>query len=431
MCLWGRSIAGWSNRVLRPMNIQDGHRGVEALVQTNNRGHCSSVNIDIVSDFAGLAALADSWNELAALFRTPLLRHEWFSACAQAFCPPGRLFIIVVRDGGSIAAIAPLVLSPSFGSQRLEILGAAILEELTGFMYRSPEALNELLRALLSRGKPLYLKGLLSDSLEARALRERQWPGFAYSRSTPSASPWVPINSSWEEFSATISSSWRSNLRRAQRRAEEFGTVKFELITPTAETLDGLLAEVFRVESSGWKSRTQTALASYAPLNRFFTTYAKSAVDLGMMRLAFLKINGKAVAVQLLVECSNRLWVLKVGYDEAYARCSPGILLMHKVIQVAFEKRYEAYELLGANESWISIWKPLLHNHETIRRYPVSPLPLVSHGLEISADTLHRIVAIAKKNKDKGVLRSLAKKAVARIRRSRHPAEQSRTVDKS
>jgi len=388
------------------------------IVRFNNKRQYSSVNIDVVSDISGLRSLAESWNALASDFKTPLLRHEWFLACAEAFCPPGQLSILVARDQDSLVGIAPLVLSPNFGAHRLEILGAAVLEEMSGFLYRTPEALSGLVRAIIAKGKPLYLKGLLSDSAEANALHQSR-QGFAYFRSVPSASPWIPINSSWSDFTATISSSWRSNLRRSQRRAEEFGKVEFELVTPNHESLEGLLAEVFRVESAGWKSRTQTALATYAPLNRFFRAYAKSAVDLGMLQLAFLKINGKAVAVQLLVRHANRLWVLKVGYDEAYARCSPGILLMHRVIQAAFEKGYEAYELLGANETWINIWKPQLHNHETIRRYPMLPVPMVSHGLELSVDAFHRIVAIARKNKDKGVLRSIAKKAVDRMRRSR------------
>ena len=382
------------------------------------------VTIDVVSDLVGLKELADPWNELASIFKTPLLRHEWFLAAAEAFCPPGKLSVFVVRDQGSVVAIAPLVLNPTYGSRRLEILGAGVLEELTGFLYRSPEALHELLRAIFSTGRPLYLKGLLSDSLEAQSLRQSRGHGLAYSRSSASASPWIPIKTSWEDFSSTISSSWRSNLRRAQRRAEEFGKVKFEMVAPNSENMESLLAEIYRVESAGWKSRTQTSLASYAPLNRFFATYAKSAVTLGALRFAFLRINGKAVAVQLLIECANRLWVLKVGYDEAYARCSPGILLMHKVIQAAFEKGYEAYELLGANEPWIGIWKPQVHDNESIRRYPVAPLPVVSHGLELSADTFRRIVAIAKKNKDKGVLRSLAKKAVEHLRRTRQAPAQ-------
>ncbi|MGA9121499.1 MAG: GNAT family N-acetyltransferase [Bacteroidota bacterium] len=360
---------------------------------------------------------------MASLFKTPLLRHEWFVACAEAFCPPGKLSVMIGHDQGTIVAIAPLVLNPSFGSARFELLGTAILSEPSGLLYRSSGALNDMLDSILRLRKPIYFKGLFSDSPELRYLRETRRPRLAYSRSLRSASPWIPIETSWEKFSSGISSSWRSNLRRAQRRAEEFGAVQFEFVVPQAESVETLVQEVFHVESAGWKSRTQTALESIASLRKFFIAYTKSAATLGTLRLAFLRIDGKAVAAQLLVEYANRLWVLKVGYDEAYSRCSPGILLMHRVIQKSFEQGHEGFELLGANESWMDIWRPQLHTHETLRRYPISPGPIVSHGLEFSVDVFKRVQTIARKDKNKGVLRSIARKVVSRIRRARQPME--------
>lgn len=316
---------------------------------------------------------------------------------------------------GAVVGIAPLVRTSRFGSERLELLGTAILVEPSGILYCHQEALTDLLKAILSMRKPLLFNGLLTDALETLHLKNSGRSPMAYSRSRPSASPWIPINCSWEKFSSTIASSWRSNLRRAQRRAEEFGTVQFEMISPDPASLEHSLAEVFRVEAASWKSRTGTALEIEGPLKHFFQIYAKSAAGNGTLRLAFLRINGKSVAAQLLVECANRLWVLKVGYDESYARCSPGILLMHRVLQYAFEKPYEALELLGANESWLHIWNPQVHMHESYRRYPYSPVPMVSLGLELSVVTAKKIRTLMIRKKLKGFWQELGKKARSRM----------------
>ncbi|HUI63604.1 MAG TPA: GNAT family N-acetyltransferase [Bacteroidota bacterium] len=380
------------------------------------------MTIDVVESLERFRALGDQWNRLAVPFKTPLLRHEWFLACAETFCPPGKLDILIAQEGGEIVAIAPLVLNPLFGVRRLEILGTRVLEELSGFLYADQESLVRLLGGVLSRKRPILFSGLLSDSPELKILKQAGGSSSGYSQSSASASPWIPVTTSWEQFYKNISSSWRSSLRRSQRRAEEMGSLQFEIVAPTPETVEPLLSEMFQVESAGWKARTGTALQTSAVLGKFFQTYALSTARLGMLRFAFLRIGGKAVAAQFLVVCAQRLWVLKVGFDETYSRCSPGILLMHKVIEHCFEKQYEAFELLGANESWLSIWKPQLHIHETYRLYPVSLLPLVSHAIEISGHALGRVRTLMKKQQDGTPWRLIVKKAIQRLRRLQHPA---------
>ncbi len=57
------------------------------------------------------------------------------------------------------------------------------------------------------------------------------------------------------------------------------------------------------------------------------------------LRIAFLRIAGRPVAMQIAVERAQRLWLLKIGYDEEYARCSPGQLLMLEVAAAVCERR--------------------------------------------------------------------------------------------
>jgi len=380
------------------------------------------MTIDVVDSLEGFRALGEQWNRLATQFKTPLLRHEWFLACAETFCPPGKLDILVEQEGGEVVAIAPLVLNPLFGVRRLEILGTRVLAELSGLLYADEESLVHLLDHILSLKRPIVFSGLLTDSPELKTLKKAGGFSKRYSKSSSFASPWIPITTSWEQFYQSISSSWRSSLRRSQRRAEEGGSVQFEIVAPTPETVNGLLSEMFQVESAGWKSRTGTALQTSAALGKFFQAYAQTTARLGMLRFAFLRIGGKAVAAQFLVECAQRLWVLKVGFDESFSRCSPGILLMHKVIEHAFEEQYEAFELLGANESWLGIWKPRLHLHETYRLYPASLLPLLSHAFEVSGEAVGRIRTLMKKQQGGTPWRLIAKKAVERLRRLQHPA---------
>ena len=60
--------------------------------------------------------------------------------------------------------------------------------------------------------------------------------------------------------------------------------------------------------------------------------------------------------MQLAVECGERFWLLKIGYDEEFARCSPGVLLMLHTVRYAATRGLKSYELLGRVEPWTRVW---------------------------------------------------------------------------
>ena len=70
------------------------------------------------------------------------------------------------------------------------------------------------------------------------------------------------------------------------------------------------------------------------------------------------------------LEYHNRFWVLKMGYDQKYSRCSPGILLINETIRYAFEHGLNSYEFLGSNEPWLRMWaKHNLRNYVSLGLY--------------------------------------------------------------
>ena len=60
--------------------------------------------------------------------------------------------------------------------------------------------------------------------------------------------------------------------------------------------------------------------------------------------------------MQMAVEDGGGLWLLKIGYDRAYGRCSPGMLLMRETIRYAAEAGLGRYEFLGCSATWTRVW---------------------------------------------------------------------------
>jgi hypothetical protein len=84
-------------------------------------------------------------------------------------------------------------------------------------------------------------------------------------------------------------------------------------------------------------------------------------------------VNEVPIATILGIEEAGRFWVLKIGYDEQWARCSPGIQLTMETIKYAFDRGLDGYEFLGSEESWQAMWP---HDHRpfiSVSVYPISP----------------------------------------------------------
>jgi CelD/BcsL family acetyltransferase involved in cellulose biosynthesis len=338
--------------------------------------------LEIIRDPSEIQPLAGIWNELADHLMNPLLRHEWFVACAEAFYRHDQIRIMISNSRGEIDAIAPFALTRHHGIKNFELLGTSAHSEPSGFIYKDAAALEESIKSIINMGRTVLLSRLESESPEVSMLRRVNKKGAFIVMRDSAGSPFLPIATSWTEFEASVSSRSRYDLRRARKRADKIGKVTFEIVSPGPDMLDQYLEEIYQVEASGWKGRNATAMLFDERMKHFFQLYSRAACRLGTLRLCFLRINSKPAAVMLAVELFNRYWVLKIGYDEAFSSCSPGILLVHETIRHAFDNRLEAYEFLGSDAPWIHIWTEQQHPFVTARIYPFSISGQFSLGID-------------------------------------------------
>ncbi len=89
----------------------------------------------------------------------------------------------------------------------------------------------------------------------------------------------------------------------------------------------------------------------------------------------------------------GRFWVLKIGYDEEYSRCSPGILLIHETIRYAFTNGLKSYEFLGSDENWLHMWtKDNIRRHISIGYYPFNFIGLKRLSIDLLGFAAKRLV---------------------------------------
>jgi CelD/BcsL family acetyltransferase involved in cellulose biosynthesis len=183
-------------------------------------------------------------------------------------------------------------------------------------------------------------------------------------------SPYIAIETSWDDYCNTISSRRRQDFRRARRRLNDQGEVTVDFHTPNLDELDNLLEEAFVVEQANWKGRNKSAINCRPDLKRFFTVYSRSLCESGKFIMSSLRLDGKMISVQLLVEHSRRWWVLKIGYDERWSKYSPGMQLMFETLREAFNRKLDGFEFLGSAEDWINIWPHKTHQFISLAYFP-------------------------------------------------------------
>ena len=341
------------------------------------------MTVRVLTTLDELDAEAGRWGPLDQAAVSPAQRFAWIRACASSFAD--ELAFVVLEREGQLAAVAPLIVR----GDTLELVGARNLYEPADFAYVDLEALAALAREVARRRSALFVPRIPATSPTVRALRRAFLGRGGLIVRDAGATPVVLLGEGDPEEG--FSSRRRADLRRARRRAEESGGVLAEVLSPGVGEVEQLLEQFFAVESAGWKGARGTALAHDPERRRFFEEYSAAAAAEGRLRVAVLRIGGETAAVQLAVEHADRLWLLKIGYDERFARSSPGTLLLLDTIRWAAGEGLDAVELLGQREPWTRFWTDRARTCVAMHAYPATPRGFGSLLADVAGHSRRRV----------------------------------------
>jgi CelD/BcsL family acetyltransferase involved in cellulose biosynthesis len=178
-----------------------------------------------------------------------------------------------------------------------------------------------------------------------------------------SRAPWFLV----EGIEQRIHRRFRGDMRRLER---QLGGVQLERVTVFDREA---LRDLLRLEAAAWKGAAGTAIACDAGLARFYAAIARVFARRGALSIAFLRAQGKRIAGQLALEDATTLYLMKVGYDPAFAHFGPGQLLVRETAADAARRGLERYDLLGKDTAWKTKWTSEVRAHVEITVYAPSP----------------------------------------------------------
>ena len=297
--------------------------------------------------------MAQDWGALAdAIAAPPGLYPGYVQAWAAAHAAPERLRAVTVWRGDRLAAVLPLVIHRS----RLTTVGMRDAEE-TGIVADGADAARAAAEGALALGLArVLLRPVPRDGGTHTALAEACAGGAgALLERVVDEHPVIDIAGDWETYLSGLSRNTRSDVRRRRRRLDELGRVEVEVLDGTAG-LDAALDLALEIEASGWKGRAGTALAARPADERHHRLLAVWAARRGWLRLAFLRLDGRAIAFQCSLQAHGVLYALKIGFAEDMAAYSPGKVLMACEIERAFHEGLRRFDFAGSAADYKTRW---------------------------------------------------------------------------
>lgn len=294
----------------------------------------SDLQVEVLDRAAALLRLPRELDDLAgrALESNLFAEPPVFLAGLEHMDLERPLQIVCVRDGsGLLHAVFPFVLEPLFAGPGVRVLrnwthhncslGTPLIDAIRG---------AEVLTALAD-----WLK---TDAAPAGAIRwtKLSWDGpfGALVRDTAGRQSWLmdvisarrAVLFRQRDLKPAISSKHAKELRRLERRLADEGEVAYASLQP-GEALGPWFEDFLATEAKGWKGVEGSAIGSRKPDRAFFETVARQAHAADRLQLLRLTVGDRIVAMKLNVRSAEASYTLKIGYDEAYARFSPGVLL--------------------------------------------------------------------------------------------------------
>ena len=162
-------------------------------------------------------------------------------------------------------------------------------------------------------------------------------------------------------------------MRKQRNKLTAEGTQILMRVLTAPEDMADAIARYGVLESSGWKATEGTAIHPDNPQGHFYIQLLQNAAKHGEAAVYEYFFNEKTVALNLCVQRSKTLVILKTTYDETIKNYSPAFLLSQDEVEQVFGqgviKRLEYY---GRIMEWHTRWtdnKRTLY-HLTCYRWP-------------------------------------------------------------
>ncbi len=348
----------------------------------------------MIADLAGAERLAPAWDELAVACALPLCAPGWMLSWWRHLAPHGsELRVLAVRDGGELLALAPWFVQRG-ENERVDVrfLGAEISDRVDvlcvpGREREAAPALRRALHELRPRPDLVAFEAVPAGSRWTRWLAGGLGGRLQFGRYRNSAYPApaveLPQGGAPQEWLASRSSNFRSQMGRMRRRLEKQGGCVRRISDP-GEVQDAL-GSLLALHAGRWEGRGESGLAR--PGVAQLLSDAGRALGPERLRLWAAEIGGQIISVQLFLAAGGEVKYWNGGWSEEHADVKPSMLTILAALEDAIargERRLDlgvgehAYKMRFANGEDTLTWGGLIAHNGRWARTRAELMPRVA-----------------------------------------------------
>lgn len=136
-------------------------------------------------------------------------------------------------------------------------------------------------------------------------------------------------------FESNFDRKRRKEYRRLQQRLAETGTVVLRSLAP-GEDPSSFVTQFLDVEAASWKGRRGTALRADPHASAALADACAALSRAGRLRFWVVEVDGWPVAALYATVDRGQAWLGKIAYNPAFARFSPGVMVVLQATRQLF-----------------------------------------------------------------------------------------------
>jgi len=386
------------------MGALDGHTRVTQTIPDDCQMP-TALRIEIARTLADLDAHRDAWNGLAARApqQLPMLSHAWIASYLEKALPSGTRWACFFAYGGTtLVAVLPVVLHEA---SRLG-LSAPILRtprddhtQIGDLLFASLDDVDAVAAVLSAAASEfpdaayIEIRRFSASSALLAGLRNAAIPGL-HVWHEDSYGAYLPVPADFSGYRNSLSRNFRNNLNKAINKVAKLRDVAYRFEHPRTTT-ERDFAEFLKVEASGWKGQEGSAIARSPQWVEFYKTLVQRLGEAGWLEWQFMTGDGCTLAANLAVRMPRSVILWKLGYNDAYSRCSPGSVLFEELVKREASARTIEEINLTTNHPWYGNWEMRHRTYYTARFYFGWRGWLIWYLPDAGKDLLRRVPALA------------------------------------
>lgn len=297
------------------------------------------------------------------------LSWEWLSHFWDHFGNGRELLLLGLYKNNRLCGIAPLVKERVYFFKHIPItrigfIGADILDsDYLDFIFDSQvekECMEAVLKYLQSpelKWDLMDLKGILSKSLTFEFFKNFATKDTRIVINKGEICPYLKLPGSVDDYIRSLSKNTRYNIKRRTKNLFKHPSMgKVELIEENleigVEKLTNRLAQLFDLHRRRWAEMGMRTMFGSEKVEKFHRTLLAKLANKERIVFYSLRVGKKIVAIIYGFKDNNKFLFYQSGYDPAFAKNSPGLVLMNFSIEKAIKNGMSEYDFLRGEEKY-------------------------------------------------------------------------------